>query len=640
MTNIFTKNKTNFAALLLAVIFMTPTIAFAYTISGVVDFTYSSYETRVGTRTTSSRSFTEHYNANIAGYVFDPRFLRLTGGIGYNRTHSSGADYDALSYNVRATFFPGRMVSWDLYAAQSTMSVQNNGSIIGYDVDTKSYGAALALRLSKARARNGNNNFNNSGNNNNNNGDNNSNNNREGRRPWSSFGYPDIFLSRDHQESESKNQLNALHETRDNTSATILYRVNSTFDMHLAGTAEEFKNLRDASSYDTKTANLLAVTRLSPNATLKISGNMNERTVNNITGFDNTTTRVTNFGMHLEFREVNRISQNYGYDYAGTDTGGTEYKSQTGSGYLRYALLPELSLYGRMEYTESEYVRQATGTVPYDSSSLKSGGLGAGATYKKVYSPAFLDPFVFDTNYDFSTGYTETSTFTEGDLGSGIYYQNAVKLGLVSSGWKYETVSVDASYTSRRDHSPMNNNNMFQSYRFSANTQRVPRTAISAAVSYRIQESSASPFAGVFSPTAQGLNQNTRALDYSANIDHSLNQSVKLSAGATQTRATSNSGYTLSTLTTIYDTKVVQLYAQALFNYAFTRDLRFSASLREEQRMADYAADTTSYQATMGINHRIRALILSAEWRWREDVTDNSPRIFQQSLMLKVSRSF
>lgn len=636
------KNRLFIVFFSVAAVFLAPTLAHAYTVSGVVDFTYTSYQIRTGNVTISNTTFNEHYQANVNGFIFDPRFLRLTAGVGYNRTHSkTNSDYNSMNYNVNASFFPGRMVSWDLYAGQSTIKIQNSSNIAGYDVDSINYGAALSLRLSKFRSRFTNNNYiNNNNGNNNNNSNNNSNNNQVGRRPWTGLSYPDIFITRDHRESESKSFQNPLHETRDNTTATIIYRINSTLDMRLSGTAEDFHDLRSSSSYKTRTADLFATVKVSPTADLKINGNRYERTVNNITGFDNSPTQSEKFGMHLDVREHNRIAQNYGYDYYNTNVGGADYTSQVVSGYVKYKLLPELALFGRLNYSESEYVREATALAPENSASMKSGGLSAGANYKKIYAPSFLDPFVLNTSYEFSTGATKMSTLTEGDVGSGIYYQNTANFGLVSSGWKYENLGFDINYISRRDHSPLNNDSLLQSYRITANTQRLPRTVISANVAYRIRETSASSIAGVFSPVAEGSDQSSRSLDYSASVAHTLNQHVNLSAGATQGRSDSHTAYTLSNLTSDYHSKVLQTYAQALFNYAFTRDLRFNASIREEQRQTETAADIISYQATIAINHRLRALAMSAEWRWREDITDHMPRVFQQSLMLKVARPF
>lgn len=180
-----------------------------YQVSGIVEFSYRDYETKIGNDKTSSSSFTQYYRANLTNYIFDPRFLQLTAGVGYNVTSSKGGDNSTLDYDIVASFFPGQKIQGSAYWRKADTTIQSNSNIAGYDINTTSYGANLIARLSLFSRRNGrgsNDNVNNNAN-------------SEG----GSFIYPDIVLTYGHVDSESLNSAFSSRESRDNILAGLRF---------------------------------------------------------------------------------------------------------------------------------------------------------------------------------------------------------------------------------------------------------------------------------------------------------------------------------------------------------------------------------------------------------------------------------
>ena len=221
-----------------AFILVIPDVAVSrYRVSGVVEFTFRDQTTKTGKATVFDQQyFTQYYRVNLQGPVWDPRFMRFSGGVGYNvYSYRGQADSDTVDYDLYTSFFPGMKISWDLFGRKNVQSVESFGSVAGYDIETTSYGATVKMNL--GRRGFGRNYYNN-------------NNNGNGRF------IPVITLSHIRTESESVSPINPLDETRDDTRASLSYRLNSKFNLYIDADREDFENTTSGSSYDRNAANL------------------------------------------------------------------------------------------------------------------------------------------------------------------------------------------------------------------------------------------------------------------------------------------------------------------------------------------------------------------------------------------------
>ena len=595
-----------------------------YNVSGVVEFTANRYDTWRGGEHTSYQTFGQLYQANLSGPILDPRFLNFTVGAGYTITNNNKvSDSTSLNYNISTVFFPAMKVSWTLYGSNTLNTVKDNSGFAGYDVKTINYGGDLNLRLS----RNG------SGNNNNNN-----NNNYSNRDGWR-IPLPDIFLSRSRTESESQNSANPLHETRDNTKASINYRLSAKQDLYLDGTMENYKDLINGSSYDSKTAQLNYHLSVSPGGDLSVDGRTTDRLTHNIANFD-THQEYNYYNALLSFKEKDRYAHYYRYTYGQQKIDGQDATAQRAETRVTYRLLPELQLIGGLDWTLTERAVAATATTPEQSSKVETGGLTAGVSYVRIYTPQFLGPFGFKTGYDFMTGFSKVSGQTPGQPeGSGRYYGNNLTLGLMSIGWKDEAATLDYTFSNRRDDSPANNDFVQQSYRLSLSTKRLPRTSIVAQGSYVVSDYTTGYayqlFAGI-----EGSNVKNRTLNYSINAVHAATYYLNLTAGASRGNSSSVNTYTLSTLqpsTYLYED--TSIYAAANINYNITRNMQYTAELREEMRSTKIT-DSEVHLIYMNLLYRFRSVFISIEYKWRQEAPDNDLRTTQSQYMAKLSRPF
>ncbi len=591
-------------------IFCLPTEARAYDVSGIVSFGYQNLETKIGDNISSSHYWTQDYNVNTAGILWDPRFLRYNAGVGYRVTSlDDGSDIDSIFYNVSASFFPGRKISWNIFGNRSINNVQDS-SIAGTDINTTSYGVTFNLDLTKnGRGRNNNNN---------------------------NFGpryipLPYISLSRLFTESETLNSATPLHETRDGTKATINYRLSSAATINLDGGLEEYENLTNKSSYSTKTANLSSNIQLSPIADMNISGNMTDRKTYSITGFD-AFSDTWLYSFNLNFKEKNRLRHTYSYRVTETESPSSDTKGQYFSAMAFYKIIEGLDLRSSINYSVAEY-KSST-----DESTLKSGGAEAGILYAKKYKPDFMGPFVLNTSYDFGYGFSDYSSKTSGIEGSGNYYSNNFFAGLNSEGWKQENLSLSYNFNSRRDDSVINNDTKQNAILLSANTSRIPKTNIRATANYSTYETQQVIDMSAFY-AAQGINQSRRSLTYSFDANHALSYYINLNIGATRGQIKNN--YTLSTLQPENKDKIedTMYYGSANLTYPITRLLVYRAVYREEYRNTD-SIDSRNRQVNMNLDYRIRQIFVNFEYRWRQDIPENTLRTTQQYYFVKLTRPF
>jgi hypothetical protein len=339
---------------------------------------------------------------------------------------------------------------------------------------------------------------------------------------------------------------------------------------------------------------------------------------------------------------VNRLSHSYRYDYYfQTLSGGAEYTNHAASGQVQYYVLPEFTINTGLNYQQSEYFHAATTTAPESLMLYKSGGLFVGANYLKTHSPAFIEPFVFSTGYSLSTGFSSLTDSTHQDT-RGRYYQNVVNLGMRSTGWKQEVAYLDFNYTSKRDHSPLELNSWSESFNLGLTSTRLPRTTINANATYLVMENSAGNAPGVFTGSTPNSSQTGRNLTYSVGIDHSVNSNLSLNAGGSRGKSKSSASYSLTNIQSQYDTIEEIFYAGVTFNYAISRDLSFRSSGRVEKRYIEpySVGDITTYTANAGFDYRIRKVYLTVDYRYREDIVETLPRVQQQLLYVRLSRSF
>lgn len=606
----------------------------AYYVSGVVDFSYSSTSIRTHSNSTTSSYWTEHYGISAGSFIYDPRLFRWNAKVDFFKSHADGsADTDRLDYSISTNFFPGRPISWDVYAARGNTKIESTGNIAGYDVETTSYGAALGLRLSSFRRRPGNNNYDNSGNNNSVNYNN---------RISYFLPLPDIFLSTIHYESESKDLAFPVREQRDDNAANIRYSLGSLVNLDFNAKTENYENEINGSGYDTTSLNLIATSNVTSNGELRLTGDSYERETHGIPGVQDSSIRRTIYTARLNFRPTGKLSHSYQYSYTRLISGVSEYLSQGANAELQYDYLPDLAFRGGAAYSDSEYITPATATSNAAHYTKQDGRLYVGAQYRKVYSPDFLDPFTFSTGYDLASGYSKATDELTGQDGSGRYYQNNVTLGFRSTGWKREMVNLDYALVSRRDHSPVSNDYRSETFTLGLLSTRLPRTTINANGIYQSVRNSSGILTDAFQNFPANSTQSNRTLQYNASLDHAATSYLTLNAGASRGRSKLRADYTLANIASDSDTTDTLVYAGATLNYQFTRNLSCRALAREEMRRQEpgNGNDATAYIVTAALNYRIRKIIVNAEYRWREDIRENLYRVWQQYIFAKVTRPF
>ena len=623
-----------------------------YNVSGVVEFSYRSYETKTGDAKYSSSQFSQNYRANISSFVLDPRLLLFDAGIGYMIVSPTNApDYDLLNYNLNLHFFTGMKVSWDLYGSQTVNNVQSNDNIAGYEVTSTSYGGTLHINPNLASKNGRRNNYNNRSNynSNSNSNNNNGNNYNNGNRGWRYMSLPELTLSRVHWSSESQNQQFPLNEERDNTKASIYYRYNSRFYVTLDQELEKYDNKITNQRYDTTTTYLKSNVILSPFSNLDIQGN---RTYREVTGFaayspNETNTSVT---VTLMVAERNRLAQMYRYHYALAErfSGpiGSTYLLNAAVGELTYRYTDEVSLLGAFGYKNAESKETLSATAPERRVNISDGGLSGGVNYVKLYMPAFLGPFGFNTGYAFKTGFSNLSTNDPAQQsGTGWFYGNSLTAGIRSVAWRDETASLEYGFANRRDRSPVGQDYLDQSITLSMMTRRVPKTNLSAALVYRVHEASTNALIG---PLVQQQNATSegRSINYNIVAAYMPTAYLQFTAGANRGETTTTSTYqSLSNLPpsmSYMQSGLTLLYALADLNYHFTRNFGVYAQVRE-----DYTYNKTTdtnrtrgHELRMGASYRYHMIFLYWDSQWRINDPDQGIRSHQTYHLLRLSRPF
>ncbi len=611
-----------------------------YRVSGIVDFTYTSYKTKIGNSTSTTHTWIDHYGAGLDSSLWDPRFLLMNARVDYSTYHlEKSADQSHLSYRLAFTFFPKSAISWSLYDAKTISNVPSSGTLAGYDLETISRGGTLDIRMSRARRKS--NNGNNYYNRNNNNGNNNSGNRRRGIV----YLLPDITIDANHVESQTFGSTTTpLHETRDNGSVTLNFLPTASTHVHIEGRTEKYKNLVMASGYDTKTVDLLSTTNL-PGGDLQVTVRSTERNYENVLALQNTVNDSSTwlYGARLYLRGKNRVTQIYNADYSKLELPTTETETKRAMAQIIYTILPELTLQSSANFLQTAYRREATATTPADKSEVNRGDLSAGIRFYKEFKPEIIDPFILHMSYDLATGYGDVNSVSSGQVGSGIYYQNTASFGAQSSGWKFENVAFRCSYVDRRDHSPLHMNMMTQSYEVSAATTRIRNARMNVSAQFTSSESSVgqSPYPVVAQVSSSSIQ--SRDLTYRAAVDYAFNANISLTSGANRSEVTTNSTYSLATLPVLGTPEQIseRFYATLAGNYSLSRTTRLRITGGEEYvSNKPSGAQTTSYVGTFGLLWRIRQIDMSLEYRWREDIPQNGLRSIQDYLFVRASRPF
>ena len=113
-------NKISFILLALLVILILPGIpatVHAYSVSGIIDFSYTDITNKSGNSKQTESYSVQHYSINVASYVLDPRLLRYSAGVGYMLYSSDKSnDTKSLTYSLTASLLPGKLVSAELFS--------------------------------------------------------------------------------------------------------------------------------------------------------------------------------------------------------------------------------------------------------------------------------------------------------------------------------------------------------------------------------------------------------------------------------------------------------------------------------------------------------------------------------------------
>jgi hypothetical protein len=346
---------------------------------------------------------------------------------------------------------------------------------------------------------------------------------------------------------------------------------------------------------------------------------------------------VSAYGAMLNFSEKDGLRHYYHYDHSQTKSVAAENSADRVQARVIYKITADLEVQGGVDYSVSEHDQ----TAPFTSSSkLNSGSVLGGIAYRNRGIPVDELPFALSTNYDFTMGFADLSSGSAGVSGRGLYYINAGGVGLSSTGWQFETLGLTYNVSSKRDDSPIHNDSNNQNITFNFSSSRLRNTRLSIISTYSVFANKAD--AGTeFMPNTVGVNQENRQFIYDANASYTVTTFLSVQAGAGRSEQSAQN-YTLSTLGPAPGGQVVLsnlLYAQADFNYAFTRNMIYRAALRDEKRKS-LGGVVQNYQVNMDLDYRIRSIFLNTQYRWRKDAPQGGLKSEQQYVYVKLSRPF
>jgi hypothetical protein len=135
--------------------------------------------------------------------------------------------------------------------------------------------------------------------------------------------------------------------------------------------------------------------------------------------------------------------------------------------------------------------------------------------------------------------------------------------------------------------------------------------------------------------------QTGRSLSYTISADHTLTSFLSLNAGASRAKTNSSTTFTLSNMPGDYDKIEERRYAGASFRYELSRNFTCRAAGRAEKRSTEpNVQEYTTYSASAGFDYHVRRLVLSSDYRFREETSTSQLRIREEVLYLKLSRPF
>lgn len=618
--------------------------AFArYRVSGLIEFSYQDDEVRSRGITTSSRSsFSQLYGLNFSSPVMDPRFMLLRASIQDTITSFNGdanPDQDLLTYDLGMTLFPGLRVSADLFGRKSVATIGETVGSKEYDVETTSYGGSLMLRLGGAPGRNGN--YRNNRNNNN------ASNNNGGS--WFGAMRSTINLSHAHTEAESLSTFAPREETRDNSSASASFQVNSALAVEVAGGLEKYENVLLDNGYKTTHAGAVARYAVARDAELRIEGRMAEREADNISAVLSDE-EVLGYGIHLDIKGKDRLRQNYSHTVTRRKQPDTLYDDQNTTARLTWQLREKFYAVTGVHFRAADFEQDPSVLVPQGIvSSFDTGAVLGGAGYTATFTPSFLRIFAVQTDYEFNAGYSKYATNEQAvPQGSGTYYVNRGGIQLNSTAWQNDSLNMGYQVVSQRDDSPLNYDFYDTMASLMLKTTRLPRTSITGQVKYSTHRLSSDggsvftsrPVVSLSDPLVNQLGkvELRRGFTYIVDTDHRLSDYLSLLAGASRGQQVAETA-TLSTLTIMTDDTNFLSYGSVRLNYPITRNLTFRADAREEYR-SRLVTRTHSHIFESFLDLRIRKIFLSLEYRLREDAPTNDARTVRQLMFAKLSRPF
>ena len=138
-----------------------------------------------------------------------------------------------------------------------------------------------------------------------------------------------------------------------------------------------------------------------------------------------------------------------------------------------------------------------------------------------------------------------------------------------------------------------------------------------------------------------GINQESRQFTYDVNATYTATTFLSFQAGGGRSEQSAKD-YTLSTLGPAPGGQVQLsnvLYAEADFNYAFTRNMTYRAALRDEKRKSQGGV-VQNYQVNMDLDYRFRSIFVNTQYRWRKDSPQGGLKSEQQYVFVKLTRPF
>lgn len=549
-------------------------------INGSLDFSYKNYETKgSNAAATKNTIFTQRYNVNYRGFLYDRRAATLDAGITYdvqnNEYAEQKSDTKSLGFTFTTVVLPRSLIPFTIYANRYTSDSQSRPNP-GYKTTNMVYGFYWALPF-------------------------------KGKIPEVNISYNENRLKDDsptNRRDEISRMTNlTLTKRKKLTYYWLNYRYGTTGSQGGSGETEQSLDFKGwwratpnslvdfTSSLQDSQGEKFFKNRLHYDVTF--SRDASARADYEYDSIENEGSETTQHGFaaSLYYKPTTKITSTTAYSFGLTDAGSSSSTNNHISESVTVTVLPTLTVNGDTSYTTQS-----------GDSSTSNWRYNLGALYFKNFSRAQWS-LGANMGYTIMSGVTSERQFTRSEY-TGISSRNLRYMNATASISNYSTQS--STSTSRDEYQ----------FVISASSNYFRRMTLLANYNYNIVKEDLQ--------TAKSSRRTFSTFDTRAT--YSLGYGMAVGAG-----------YNLRTST---DSNAEHhTYIDWNWHFSLFRRIAVSMSARRETRTADDQNDSTSYSYSSKAAYRIGRLMLTLEYSYlKEDRKINDTQ--ERTYFIRATRTF